>query len=162
MTTQTIPAPRRKLLTDVAILAALAGLGTAGYLWAPALAPKSDIALPLSTCDLGRGPCRVELPGGGAIDIAIEPRPIPALKPLHLSVSAHGAKVQGVEIDFAGVDMKMGVNRPRLEAQGDGRFSGQTSLPICTTGGMQWETTVIVDIPGARVAAPFRFESGHS
>ncbi|MBI2308144.1 MAG: hypothetical protein HYU78_12660 [Rhodocyclales bacterium] len=153
------PAPRNKLLIDVLVLAALAALGIAGYRLAPLLTPKSDIALPLSTCDLGKSPCAIALPGGGRVEVAIDPRPIPALKPLKLLAVASGGEVRKVEIDFAGVDMKMGFNRPRLEPMGDGRFTGQANLPVCLTGKMLWEATVIVETAGALVAAPFRFES---
>lgn len=149
---------RSKLLVDLLVLAALAGLGFAGYRLAPLLTPKSDVALPLSDCDLGKTPCAIELPGGGRVEVAIDPRPIPALKPLKLLAVSSGSEVRKVEIDFAGVDMKMGFNRPQLQPMGDGRFVGQTNLPVCITGRMQWEATVIVETAGALVAAPFRFE----
>lgn len=150
---------RNKLVVDVLVLAALAALGVAGYQLAPLLTPRSDVALPLSECDLGKSPCAITLPDGGRVEIAIDPRPIPALKPLKLLAIASGSEVRKVEIDFAGVDMKMGFNRPRLEPMGDGRFVGQANLPVCITGKMQWEATVIVETAGALVAAPFRFAS---
>lgn len=153
------PAKRRKLLPDLLILAALGILGAAGYYLAPLLTPRSDIALPLSTCDIGKSPCRIDLPGGGTLEVDIAPRPIPALKPLKVQAVASGTGVRSVEIDFAGVDMKMGYNRPRLEDTGNGRFVGEASLPVCITGGMEWEATVLVETRGALVAAPFRFRS---
>lgn len=150
---------RSKLAIDLLVLAALAGLGIAGYRLAPLLTPKSDVTLPLSACDLAKSPCAIALPDGGRIEVAIDPRPIPALKPLKLLAIASGSEVRKVEIDFAGVDMKMGFNRPRLEPMGDGRFVGQANLPVCITGTMLWEATVIVETAGALVAAPFRFAS---
>lgn len=153
------PPPRRKLLIDALVIAALIALGIAGYQLAPLLKPRSDVALPLSACDIGKTPCVIALPDGGTLEVAIGPRPIPALKPLQLQAIARGGKVRGVEIDFAGVDMKMGINRPRLQEQGGGHFTGEASLPVCITGTMQWEATVIVDTAGALIAAPFRFVS---
>jgi protein SCO1/2 len=42
--------------------------------------------------------------------------------------------------------MKMGYNRPLLQRQADGaRFSGQASLPVCITGSMEWQATLLVD-----------------
>lgn len=153
------PSPRRKLLLDAGIVIAVAALGVAGYLLAPLLTPRTDVALPLSACDLGAGPCRVDLPGGGSVEVTIAPRPIPALKPLQLSATALGAEVRGVAIDFAGVDMQMGFNRPQLAPLGEGRFSGQANLPVCVTGRMPWQATVLIDTGRSVVAAPFRFDA---
>lgn len=150
---------RRPLLADLLVLAALAVLGAAGYYLAPLLTPRSDVALPLSDCDLNRAPCTIALPDGGTLEVAIGPRPIPVLKPLTIEATARGGKVGKVEVDFAGVDMKMGYNRPRLENRGTGRFAGEASLPVCITGGMEWEATVIVETRGAVIAAPFRFRT---
>lgn len=151
---------RRKLLLDAGIVAALVALGGAGYLLAPLLTPRTDVVLPQSACDLGAGPCTIELPGGGRVEVAIEPRPIPALKPLRLTAVASGAEVARVEVDFTGVDMNMGYNRPRLDSLGDGRFAGQGSLPVCITGRMPWAATFIVETRRSVVAAPFRFDAG--
>lgn len=153
------PASRRKLLIDAGIVALLLALAGAGYLLLPLLAPRADITLPLSDCDLNQTPCTIALPGGGTLEVAIGPRPIPVLKPLKVEAKARDGKVNKVEIDFAGIDMKMGYNRPRLESLGDGRFAGEASLPVCITGGMEWEATVIVETRGAVVAAPFRFRT---
>jgi hypothetical protein len=44
----------KNLLLDIAILLGLAVLGVIGYKLAPLLSPKTDIALPLSSCDLNQ------------------------------------------------------------------------------------------------------------
>ena len=160
-TTPSAPASR-KLLLDLLILLALVVLGGAGYLLAPLLTPQTDVSLPISSCDLGKTPCTIELPGGGQVEVAIDPRPILALRPLKLLAVVSGTEVRQIEIDFAGVDMKMGFNRPKLEPLGDGRFSGQANLPVCITGKMPWEATVLIETQRSIVAAPFRFEAeGH-
>ncbi|MBN9424596.1 MAG: hypothetical protein BGO63_10560 [Candidatus Accumulibacter sp. 66-26] len=146
----------KKLLLDIALLLALAVLGVAGYKLAPLLNPKTDIALPLSPCDLNRQACVATLPDGGQIEFSIEPRPIPSLKPLKLQATVRGSEVRKLEVDFAGTDMKMGYNRPALEGA-DGRFSGQANLPVCITGTMEWDATVLLDTGKALVAVPFRF-----
>lgn len=146
----------KKLLLDIALLLALAVLGVAGYKLAPLLNPKTDIALPLSPCDLNRQACVATLPDGGQIEFSIEPRPIPSLNPLKLQATVRGSEVRKLEVDFAGTDMKMGYNRPALEGA-DGRFSGQANLPVCITGTMEWDATVLLDTGKALVAVPFRF-----
>jgi len=36
---------------------------------------------------------------------------------------------------------------------------GETSLPVCITGQMTWEVTVLLERRGERIAVPFRFQS---
>lgn len=148
----------RKLLLDAAILLALAVLGVVGYKLAPLFNPKTDIALPMSACDLARQACVATLPDGGQLEFSIEPRPIPSLKPLKLQATLKGTEARKIEVDFAGTDMKMGYNRPALELS-DGRFGGQANLPVCITGKMSWDATVLVETSKALVAVPFRFEA---
>jgi len=152
----------KNLLLDAAILLGLAILGTVGYQLAPLLNPKTDIALPLSSCDLGQGACAATLPNGTRIEFAIEPRPIPVLRPLKLQATLTGGEVRRIEVDFTGTDMKMGYNRPQLERQegSSDHFVGMASLPVCITGSMEWEATLLIDTGKAIVAVPFRFLSG--
>lgn len=145
-----------KLLLDTLILLALAALGVTGYKLAPLLNPKTDIALPLSSCDLAKQACVATLPDGGQLEFAIEPRPIPSLKPLRLQATVKGSDVRRIEVDFTGTDMKMGQNRPPLQG-GNGQFNGQATLPVCITGKMEWDATVLVETGKALIAVPFRF-----
>jgi hypothetical protein len=146
----------KKLLLDAAILLALAMLGVLGYKMAPILNPKTDISLPLSSCDLTKQACMVTLPDGGQLEFSIEPRPIPSLKPLKLQATIKGSKVQKIEVDLVGTDMKMGFNRPELQGS-NGQFTGQASLPVCITGKMEWDATVLLKTENAAIAIPFRF-----
>lgn len=148
----------KKMLLDVAILLALAALGIAGYKLAPLLNQKTDVILPMSVCNLARQTCLAALPDGGQLEFSIEPRPIPSLKPLKLQATLKGSEARKIEVDFAGTDMKMGYNRPLLESS-NGRFSGQAHLPVCVTGKMEWDATVLVETNKAVIAIPFRFES---
>lgn len=152
----------KNVLLDAAILLGLAVVGAVGYQLAPLLNPQTDIVLPLSNCNLSQQACVTALPDGGQIEFSIEPRPIPALKPLQLQVTFTDGEVRKVEVDFAGTEMKMGYNRPLLERQpgADSRFMGQASLPVCITGTMEWDATVIVDTGKASIAVPFRFVTG--
>ena len=152
----------KNLLLDAAILLAIAAIAGAGYQLAPLLNPKADIALPLSGCNLDRQACVVKLPNGGQVEFSIEPRPIPVLKPLQLQASFQATEVRKVEVDFSGSTMKMGYNRTQLERQsGSDRFAASASLPVCITGTMEWEATVLVDTGKAIFAIPFRFVTGH-
>lgn len=152
----------KKLLLDATLLLGLALLGVSGYKLAALLSPKTDVTLSLSTCRLGERACVTTLPGGGQIEFSIEPRPIPVLKTLQLRAIVSGAEVRQVEVDFAGAEMQMGYNRPKLARQSGeiGHFAGHASLPVCSTGAMEWRATVLVDTGWASVAVPFRFMTG--
>jgi len=129
----------------------------AGYLWLP----RADVALPLvEGCRLDRQACASPLPGGGRLDIALTPRPVPTSAPVRAVVTVAGAQPASVEIGFRGVDMNMGLHRLPLAAV-DGRYVGETILPVCVTGKMTWEATVALAIGRENITVPFRFESGH-
>lgn len=147
------------LWSAIALLAAALAI-TATVKLSPLLNPPQRVSLPLNTaCDLQLGPCTTELPGGGRLELSLEPRPIPVLKPLKLQVRAIGFKTSAVEVDFAGVDMKMAFNRPRLVPGKDGLFTGEATLPVCVRDKMAWQATVLVESDGKRIALPFRFET---
>lgn len=143
----------------IALLAAALAI-TAAVKLSPRLNPPQKINLPLDpACDLHRGPCAALLPSGGRLEFSLEPRPIPVLKPLRLKVRETGFKADSMEVDFAGVDMKMAFNRPRLEPRKGGLFTGQTSLPVCVRDKMNWQATILVESDGKQIAVPFRFET---
>ena len=149
-----------KVLWSIVGLLAAALTITAAVKLSPLLNPPQEINLPPDTaCDLHQGPCAISLPGGGRLEFAIEPRPIQVLKPLNLEVRTTGFKADSMEVDFAGVDMKMAFNRPRLKPGKDGLFAGQTSLPVCVRDKMSWQATVLVESDGKQIAVPFRFET---
>lgn len=151
---------KRSFLVDIAILLALALIAVVGYKYSPLLLPKADLTLtPIAGCDLNQRACRAELPGGGVIELAIEPRPVPVIKPMQLTATVSGTAPARVEIDFAGVSMNMGYNRVTLDAAGDGRFSGEATIPVCVTGRMAWRATLMVETASQRIAVPFVFDA---
>lgn len=153
---------RKSLLVDSAMILALILIGVIGYKLSPLLLPKADVFLqPDPGCDLQRAPCTAALPEGGHLRLALTPRPIPVARPLEVAVGIDGLRVDKVAVDFAGVDMSMGYNRQTLQAEGTGRYGGQTTLPVCVTGSMLWQATLLVDAGNQRIAVPFRFEAGH-
>jgi len=150
----------KSLFVDLAIVLALILIGAAGYWFSPLLLPKSDITATVAPgCDLQRQACAATLPDGGRIELSISPRPIPVLQPLAIEVRVSGLAVRQAMIDFAGVGMDMGYNRPALSAAGPDRFAGSASLPVCVTGTMPWQATVLLETESQRIAVPFRFAS---
>lgn len=152
---------RNVLLIDVAIIFALILLGVAGYRASSLLAPEDHLKLPLSACDLQKTACNAALPGGGSVRLELVPRPVRVVEPMEVRVDLEGVAANRVEIDFAGVGMNMGLNRQPLEKIAPGRFAGRANLPVCITGSMTWEATVLIEVGRMRAAVPFRFDVGH-
>ncbi|MDI6749183.1 MAG: hypothetical protein QMD73_03260 [Rhodocyclaceae bacterium] len=154
--------PRKSLLVDAAMILALILIGAIGYKLSPLLLPKADLFVqPDAGCDLHRAPCTASLPGGGRLSFSLSPRPIPVATPLDVEVALEGLEAERVKVDFAGVEMSMGYNRPTLRAITAQRHVGQATLPVCVTGRMLWQATVLVESGGQRIAVPFRFDAGH-
>jgi hypothetical protein len=148
------------LFVDVAIAAALLLVGAAGYYYSPLLLPKTDIAVTADAgCNLQQQACGAALPGGGRIELAITPRPIPNLQALAVEVRLAERQASHVVLDLAGATMNMGVNRTDLVDAGGGRYTGTTSLPVCVTGAMSWRATVLLESGRERISVPFYFDS---
>jgi hypothetical protein len=147
-------------LIDLAIILALAIVAVLGYKLSPLLQAKADLTVePMAGCDLNKQACAADLPAGARLELSLTPHPIPLVKPLQVSVSLSGMVADKVEIDFAGLSMNMGHNRKILVADGQGGFSGEAMLPICITGRMVWQATLIVESGRQRIAVPYLFEA---
>lgn len=138
---------------------AFLGLLTLGSLWRAQGRPQGAPALAVSACDLNRGACQVELPGGGRLTAEITPRPIPVLKPLAVRLTVAGRRIDAVRLEFSGVEMDMGFNQSVLAAT-DGGFVGTASLPVCVSGRMRWQAVFHIEGPDGRLDVPFQFDSG--
>jgi hypothetical protein len=151
----------KKILIDVIGILLIALVVVVGYKLSPLLLPGADVVIqPDPACNLQRQACAVTLPSGGTVELSMGTRPIPMVMPFEVQVTTSGFAPSRVEVDFAGIDMNMGLNRPELAARGDGRFAGQVTLPVCITGAMDWQATVLIESGGERIAIPYRFSSG--
>ena len=136
----------------------LALAGVAAYKVLPLLDPVVvRIAALDPACDLRAGPCVGQLPNGNRITFSIKPETIPVVTPLEFEVQVVGFDAQAVEVDFQGIGMNMGFNRPKLAAQGAGRYTGSGMIPVCVRDAMEWEAKVLIHTDDGIVAAPFRF-----
>ena len=147
-----------KAVWIIVALLFLALAGVAAYKVMPMLNPEVARSAPLDPeCDLRAGPCTGRLPGGGSIRFGITPQQIPVVTSLEYEVRLEGIEASSVEIDFQGVDMNMGYNRPKLEKIDKGLFRGEGMIPVCVREAMEWEARVLVRTDQGLVAAPFRF-----
>ena len=151
----------KKILIDAIGVLLIAVVVVIGYKLSPLLLPKADVVVqPDPACDLQRGPCRVSLAEGGSVELAMGTLPIPLVKPFEVQVTTLGFAPSRVEVDFAGVDMNMGYNRPLFADRGNGLHVAEVTLPVCITGQMDWQATVLIEAGSRRLAIPFRFASG--
>ena len=152
----------KKILIDIIGILLIGLVVVIGYKLSPLLLPKADVTVqPDPACNLQRQSCVVALPSGGVIELRMGTQPIPMVKPFEGQRVANGISPSRVDIDFAGIDMNMGYNRPELTRRGDGRFVGEATLPACITGQMAWQATVLLETGSERVAIPFRFSTGN-
>lgn len=153
-----IPVEDRSLFYSAyAVILAMIAAAAVGYLWLP----RADVPLPLvADCRLDRQICSAALPDGGRLEVSLEPRPVSTITPIRVSVSIAGLPAGRVEVEFQGVDMNMGLHRLPLVSAGSGRFSGETTLPVCVTGQMVWQATILIEADRKNISVPFRFESG--
>lgn len=152
---------RHWIYSAVAAMVVLASLIYAIQAVWPILFPSMIAVAPLvPDCDLRQGGgCTAVLPDGGKVQLAIEPRDIPVLKPLTLIVRTQGVHLTRVEVDFAGVDMNMGYNRVELSQDSEGLWQGQATLPVCIRKRMRWEAKVLLQTEVGLLAAPFQFDT---
>ena len=151
----------KKILIDLIGVLLIALVVVVGYKYSPLLLPKVDVTVqPDPDCDLQQQACAVNLPSGGKIELSMRTRPVPMVKPFEVEVASSGFVPSRVEVDFAGVDMNMGLNRPEFTARGEGKFSATVTLPVCITGQMDWQVTVLVETGRERIAIPYRLHSG--
>ena len=154
----------KKILLDIIGLLLIALVMVVGYKLSPLLMPHSDLTvLPDPACDLQRQSCSVKLADGAQIELSMGTRPVPMVKPFVVNVRVAGFEPRRVEVDFAGVDMNMGLIRPELASNGSAVYSAEVSLPVCITGQMDWQVTLLVERANERLAIPFRLSSaGHN
>jgi len=146
-----------KLWTIVAVLV-LAILLAVSYKLKDFLKPSIMATAELDeSCDLRKDVCISELPGGGKVSLSINPKDIPILRPLTLEVKTEGVDAETVEVDFIGIGMEMGYNRPKLGALDKTNFKGEAILPVCVRSKMDWEARVLLKTDKGIIMAPFRF-----
>ena len=151
----------KKILIDVIGLELIALVVVVGYKLSPMLLPKADITVqPDPVCNLQSEACSVTLPSGGNVRLSMGTRPVPLVKPFEVEVATSGFSPARVEVDFAGIDMNMGLNRPQLAARGAGNYVAEVTLPVCITGNMDWQATVLIEAGIERIAIPYRFSTG--
>jgi hypothetical protein len=111
------------------------------------------------SCDLHKGSCKLAFADGGSVSLLISPKTIPLLERLHVRVEVEGIPVSKVEIDFSGVGIDMGYNRPELKALTKTTFVSDAFLPVCTLSEMDWNAKVLLHTDKGLLMAPYKFNT---
>ncbi len=147
----------RKTLVTLATLALLGGSAAGGFLlWLWQQPPTLVEAVVAADCDLQRGPCRAEFPGGGSLLVSIAPRPITMVTPLSVDVELNGIRAKAVDVIFTTPELITVNQRQRLTAGGN-RFTGNTVLPVCVRDRMAWQLQVRAHAGRKSFSAGFDF-----
>jgi hypothetical protein len=154
-----ISAVPRKILLDTAVMLVIALVSVIGFKLSPMLVPRAEKLLTAEPgCNLQRAACSV-VSDEGSFEISLAPQPIATAKPLRIEVRTSSNKVSRIDADFAGVGMNMGYFRPALQAHGDGLFAADLSLPVCISGHMLWDLTLLVETGTTFLVIPLRFST---
>jgi hypothetical protein len=147
----------RSVLTILGLVAA-AGIAYLGARYWQTGQPTFTRVAVAAECDLRAGPCQRQI-GAGAVEFAVTPKQIPLMKTLRLSVRGVGVGLDQVAVEIRGLNMDMGLNRTRMEQGEDGRWHGETILPVCSQRRMEWEAAVQLSVQGRMYELPFPFHT---
>ena len=81
------------------------------------------------------------------------------LRTLTLEIRVSGSNTRPVAVDFTGIGVPMAFNRAYPTAAADGIYTAQASLPVCASGRMVWQATVLLENDKGHILAPFSFET---
>lgn len=150
------------------VLILVTGIALAAFSWYALsnwLRSDDDVTWypPTQECNLHQGACSTALGDNGrlSLQVPVSGR-IQALEPLPLTVEVEGVNAQTATVDFIGRGMDMGLNHFPLQAAGQGHFSGQGQVGVCTQDIMPWRARVILDTPDGRIGSWFDFDVARS
>jgi hypothetical protein len=94
-------------------------------------------------CNLHQEVCSFNVPNLGTGKFSLMPRPIRMNQNLQAMVKTDFSEQVEMWVDFMGVDVYMGYNRPKLNGF-QNHYEGQVFLPTCTAKHMTWKATILV------------------
>ena len=111
-------------------------------------------------CDLQEEACSVTLEDGSDITLSINPRPIPLMKPIELSVKTKGINLDSLKLKVYATNMNMGLIEKSLGKTAKNSYEGRITLPTCIVGNMIWNVNIIANKPTKSIGATFEFKTG--
>ena len=140
-----------KNIMMVPLVALVAGGLLASYWFKPQASSPADELVIDTFCDVTTDRCAIEGKDAGTaagLNLTLELGPNPAvMEPFTVTLTDWGdqdLQLDDAVISFSMVGMDMGLNRYRLEAQGDGVWQGQATLPVCAAGRRDWRAELLL------------------
>ncbi len=97
-------------------------------------------------CEINKGSCAQKI-GSAQIILAIEPKPVKAMKKLEFTVTLTGINgPENLKLKLQMPGMFMGTNEVILVKAGGGKYTGTGVIPKCPSGKKMWSATV--ELPG--------------
>ena len=143
------------------VAAALLGLALgSAYVWLSSRAPDPLAADAVAEeCRPTGNPCTLAADGGEVT--LILPATLRTLQAFDLEAETTGFReVSRVVVRFDMTGMEMGENRYPLEAEGEGSWSTEAMLPVCTADRVDWFAEVTVHHAAGTTRFAFPFEVG--
>ncbi len=110
-------------------------------------------------CDLSVSPCDYRTMKGN-YEIEISPRPVHHLKKLRITVRSKDKKLIPRMADLSGLEIAMGLIRPKLVKTSDDEWVGSFTLPTCELKKMNWRLRLLLqDHQKNNFQVTYRFSS---
>ena len=106
------------------------------------------------TCDLSQGPCEV-----GGYKMSLGPFPLTTDKEYTVTVEGKTSLGQPMEVDFEGVELDMGLIRPKLKESAFDTFSAKFEIPVCELQQMKWKARLILETPNGPKSLLYYFST---
>lgn len=157
--------PKKKLLLPViTVLAVLAGLMLVLYLPSQLQTElqteaQGTVVMPAdSSCSLNNGQCASRFEDK-QIALEIKSETIRSATPMVFEVKLDNMAADQVMLDLKGKEMFMGLNQVMLKqvAGQPNLWQGEVTLAVCTTGEMEWISSVVTEKAGVKTQADFSF-----
>lgn len=97
-------------------------------------------------CDLSKETCMYRTVKGN-YEVEISPRPVRHLQKLKIIVRSKDQKLTPKLADFIGVELAMGLIRPKLVKTSDTEWVGSFTLPTCELKTMNWRLRLLLQDP---------------
>ena len=97
---------------------------------------------------------------GSNITLSIEPKPIPLMKPIKLTIETKNVNLDKLDLKVFATNMNMGLIEKSLKKVNKNRYEGKITLPTCIVGNMIWNVNIIANKPTKSLGATFEFQTG--
>ena len=110
-------------------------------------------------CNLHKEACSVTLQDGSHITLSIEPKPIPLMKSIELTIKTKNINLDKLDLKVFATNMNMGLIEKSLKKVTNNTYKGKITLPTCIVGNMIWDVNIIANKPTKSLGATFEFKT---